>query len=314
MPFLWNVSQKPIKNKSIRPSPKRKTNSFFGGFIKRASLPAFLKKEVRAAMTVEAAIVLPLFLFFFVNLGSAIEMIRMQGNLQLALWEVGNRMCVYGHVSTLEGFEDDGNLGSLLDGMAGVVLSYTYVKDQIVDYIGKEKLEESPIVHGVDGLQFVNSRIGAADSSVVSGDVLDIVLTYEVAPFIEIPYMKPFRMSNRYYGRLWTGFDIANRQDVVYIAENASVYHETWECTHLKLSVRQVSLEEALELRNAYGRKYTECAKCWDGKSVKSVYIAKEGDSYHKERHCPGLKRTIFTITREAAEAKYKPCSRCGGQ
>ena len=48
-------------------------------------------------MTVEASIVLPLILFFFMNLASSIEMIRLHGNLQLALWETGNELIVYGY-------------------------------------------------------------------------------------------------------------------------------------------------------------------------------------------------------------------------
>ena len=63
--------------------------------IKGISLFISKKEKVPASMTVEAAIVLPLFLFFFLNLMSSIEMIRLHGNLQLALWETGNRMTVY---------------------------------------------------------------------------------------------------------------------------------------------------------------------------------------------------------------------------
>lgn len=319
MPFLWDVGQKPKTNQSIRPSPKRKNNSFFGGFIEGASLPAFLQRKLCAGMTVEAAIVLPLFIFFLVNLGSAMEMIRLHGNMQLALWDVGNRMCVYGYVSTMGRHDNEtdpakeaNESGGLMDEMGEIALTYTYVKGQVVDYVGEEYLEESPITNGSAGLQFWESEVGEQETSAVSGDILDIVMTYQVSPLLEIPYVKPFRMSNRYYGRLWTGYDLKHREDLVYVAENASVYHESPSCTHLKLTIRQVFLIEALNARNENGGRYSECSKCGDGEETELVFIAREGDYYHKERQCPGLKRTIFSVPRSEAEAKYESCSRCG--
>ena len=319
MLFLWDVSQNSITHKPKRPSPKRRISSFFGGFIERASLFIALKRKIAAGMTIEAAIVLPLFMFFFMNLGSAIEMIRLHGNLQLALWESGNRMCVYGYVGALGGGEaakEEKREHSVWEEMGDIVLSYTYVKSQVVDYVGRDYLEESPLCKGADGLQFWESHMGTSDE-VVSGDILDIVMTYQVSPLMEIPYVKPFRMFNRYYGRLWTGYDVGGanggekREDVVYVAENATVYHEFRECTHLKLSIQEVSWSGVPFLRNENGSKYRQCSKC--GKEIAGpvAYISKEGDFYHKSRNCPGLKRTVYPMLRELAVEKYRPCSRC---
>lgn len=63
----------------------RNPKSFHICSVKMSSLFASLPREVKAGMTVEAAAVLPLFLFFFMSIGSYIEMIRLHGNLQLAL-------------------------------------------------------------------------------------------------------------------------------------------------------------------------------------------------------------------------------------
>lgn len=318
MLFLWNVSQKPKIHQSKRPSPKRKNNSFFGGFIERASLPATLKKKIAAGMTVEAALVLPLFLFLFINLGSAIEMIRLHGNLQLALWECGNRMCVYGYVGAPDDQankeEDVGR--SVWEEMGDIALSYTYVKNQVTGYVGRDYLEDSPINNGAAGLQFWESDVGKTDE-VLSGDILDIVMTYQVSPVMEIPYLKPFRMFNRYYGRLWTGYDVSgaegeSRTDIVYVAENAEVYHESAQCSHLKLTIKEVTLAQALAERNESGARYSKCLKCCDDNLDETLFIAREGDRYHKDKECPGLKRTIYTMLRELAEEKYRSCSRCG--
>lgn len=315
MPFLWNVSQYNKIKQSTSPSPKR--NNFLpGGFIERASLPASLKKKVVAGMTVEAAIVLPLFLFFLVNLGSAIEMIRLHGNLQMALWECGNRMCVYGYINAPC---DDGDAQidrSVWQEMGDIALTYTYVKGQVVDYVGRDYLEEAPLCKGASGLQFWESDVGAVDEA-VSGDVLDIVMTYQVKPPLDIPYVKPFRMANRYYGRLWTGYDVTranegkDKEDIVYIAENAQVYHESRNCTHLSLTIQEVAWSELSDARNEKGARYMKCQKCGDEIGGAVAYVAREGDAYHKNLDCSGLKRTVYIMLRELAIEKYRACSRC---
>ena len=55
----------------------------------------FLKKRYKSSMTVEASILLPLLLFFFLHLMSVVEMLRLHSKLTFALWESGNQLAVY---------------------------------------------------------------------------------------------------------------------------------------------------------------------------------------------------------------------------
>lgn len=325
MPFLWNTTKnttKKLLTKLKSPSPKHRKYSVLGFSIEKVSLPAFLKIRIPAGMTVEAAIVLPLFLFFFVNLGSALEMMRLHGNLQLALWDVGNQMCVYGYavedctqIRSAVAEEDD-DKREWWHELGDIALTYTYVKSQMTDYLGETYLEESPLRYGPGGLQFWESDVARTEDGIIAGDILDLVMTYQVSAPLEVPFMRPFRMSNRYYGRLWTGYDLTGSsdkntvQDVVYITESGEVYHESRNCTHLKLSIREVSMDEAEAARNKNGSRYRECSKCRKKAFQGTVWISREGDSYHYDKECPGLKRTIYTIPRQQA-AKYRPCSRC---
>ena len=322
MSFLWKILLK-LLTISKSPSPKCSENYNSIPFIERASLPTSLTGKLAAGMTVEAAVVLPLFLLFFMNLGCAIEMIRLHGNLQLALWNVGNKMCVYGYAwesademeAAVTKNEKEGR--EWWDTLADIALTASYVKNQVVNYVGETYLEESPLNRGVDSLQFWESEILQNQDSVISGDTVDIVLTYQVSPWMDMPFVHPFRMCNRYYGRMWTGYDVTinipegdEAQDVVYITEYGSVYHESLDCTHLKLSIREVSLEEAKQARNESGGRYAECSKCKKKLFQGTVFIGRDGDCYHYDRGCSGLKRTIYTITRQQA-SNYSPCSRC---
>lgn len=253
----------------------------------------------RGSMTVEAAVVLPLFLLFFLALGSAVEMMRLHGKLQFALCDIGNRMSVYGSALTMQ---EENTLSSEL---ADIALTYTYVKREIEDYLGKGYLESSPLVKGVDGLCFGESEIWE------DGERFEVLVTYQVAPFGEMAGIKGFRMANRYYGHFWNGYEIPT--DVVYVAETGEVYHIDPMCTHLFLSVRQVSLQEAYRSRNRNGEKYSLCEYCEKSEAKNTVYITEEGNRFHYKKHCTGLKRTVFEVPVDEKEG-YRACSRCGGE
>lgn len=286
--------------------------------IEGISLFTFLRKKLCAGMTVEAAILLPLFLFFFINLGSAIEMMRLHGNLQLALWNVGRQLAIYGYAlesiedikESYEEIERKPENESWWEELIDIALSYTYVKGEVISYVGVEYLEESPLTYGADGLQFW-------ESDIVSHDCVELIVTYSVSPLSKLIGFRPFRMVNRYYSHVWSGYHILGTADeegdkIVYVAEQGMVYHQNRNCTHLMLSIQQVTLEEAFLRRNFQGGKYSECEKCGQNNFPSRVYITNEGNRYHYDRGCPGLKRTIFTILKKEAE-KYKPCKRCFG-
>lgn len=282
--------------------------------IKGISLFASVTRQTEGSMTVEAAVVLPLFLCFFLNLGCAIELIRLHGNLEFALCDIGNRMSVYGYAlagTEPEAEETEGGIESeMWSELKDVAFSYTYVKSEIVKALGEQYLEESPIVQGIAGLQFVESEIFEGE------DCFEIIATYEVAPFSSVAGFGSFRMANRYYGHLWNGYQIPGTEDageekeVVYVAENGVVYHEDRNCSYLSLSVRKVSLQEAYESRNNNGAKYTPCMRCEDGGIQGSVYITSEGDNIHYREDCPGLRRTVNAVPK-ADVKNYPACGRC---
>ena len=266
--------------------------------IERISLLTFLTKRVDAGMTVEAAVVLPLMLYFLLNLSCAIELIRLHGNLQLALWEVGSRLAVYGYAL------EDSDVASLFTGF--------YIQDQVIEYAGKEYLDNSPLKNGSQGISMWESDIFSSE------DELDVIVTYSVAPWSGLAAFSSFRMANRYYTHIWNGYEIPDNPgqseqelDIVYITENGEVYHVDRNCTYLVLSVREVSRYEAETAVNQWGKGYSPCEKCKPESISLTLYITEEGERYHSDRNCSGLKRTVFSVLRSSV-AGYRACSRCG--
>ena len=286
-------------------------------FLKGTSLFAALSRKAGGGMTVEASIVLPLFLFFFLNLGCAMEMIRLHGNIQLAVWEIGSRLSVYGYAldsgEMPEGGEQDDDWWRDL---AGIAVSSTVIKRKITDSVGGAYLDQSPLTDGTGGLQLWESSVFG------SGDEIDILVTYSVSPWSSLVGISPFRMSNRYYSHIWNGYDLAgggNQGDVqgtsqtVYVTDTGTVYHLSDQCSYLNLSVSQVPAGMIEGERNQNGGKYYPCSRCAGGNGPLVLFITRDGDRYHYDRKCSGLKRTIHTMAIEKAmESGYAPCSRCG--
>ena len=250
---------------------------------------------VCGGMTVEAAMVLPLCLFFLLNLGSAIEMIRLHNNLQLALWDTGGRLALYGCE------QSDSRLASLL--------SAFYVRNRLTDFLGEDYLEGSPLRQGSGGLRLW-------ESGMLEGDMLEIRLTYGVETPFSLGGICSFRMANRYSVHLWNGYGLPGETEAeagvsFYVTENGEVCHRDRNCTHLRLTVREAAAGSIAEERNQWGSRYAACEKCADGQQPDVCYITPEGNCFHYRADCPGLKRTVYALTPEEA-ADYPLCSRCG--
>ncbi|MDE6518558.1 MAG: hypothetical protein K2L18_12060, partial [Acetatifactor sp.] len=163
-------------------------------------------------MTVEAAVVVPLLIMFVLHLGSCMEMLRLHGKLEYALWQTGRELAVYGAAKA--GSYAQGDVGGVVSNLA---VSYLYVNGRLEQILGRDYLDSSPLTHGYQGLNYLASEYLEED------ECINIVLTYQVCPQITCFPFPYFRMANRYYGRAWTGYavgDGAERVTYVYVTQD----------------------------------------------------------------------------------------------
>ena len=347
MSFLCGKT--PFQKKYIRkrfPSPGRQ--QLLHLFISRIEKTSLLG----GSMTVEAAVVLPLFLFFFINLSAFLEMIRLYGNLEYALHCAGNEVCLYGslltdpmrdlgqtgHIgsshsggssgagseaSAAAASDEEGHSGaenssqedieSILAMAEGTALSYTYVRYRMIDELGEDYLAGSPLTSGINSLNYYGSSIDS------DNDIIDIKLSYRVGTPFDIAGIRSFMMAGRFYGHLWNGYEISGngasetQEQIVYITENSEVYHLTTACTHLRLSVHAVDYSSVGDERNGSGGNYYPCEICAKGEIPATVYICSEGDRYHYSGECYTLTRTYTAVPLSEVADSRRPCSRCGG-
>lgn len=268
-------------------------------------------KEVSltASMTVEASIVLPLFIFFFVNIIAAIDIIRVQSEMEAALHQVGSETALLAF-DLREGeslLEDEGE--SLRQLETGGLNAYVYyqLKKRL-----DGKLENTAVMDGISLANMASSKVMLGD------DIIDVVIDYRVHPIIGLIGFKPFLVESRYYGHAWTGYDISSSaskeeasEEMVYVTEHGSVFHRDVGCRYLRPSVKSVPFSELPEKRNKDRSKYYPCEYCGQNVSGGNVFITDYGERYHTKVDCPGLKRKIYTIPISEVGGK-SPCSGCG--
>lgn len=251
------------------------------------------EKSVKGSITVETALVLPLFIVFMINIISLFEMIYIHMAMDVALNQVGQEISVAANFQNI--YEND-------------LLTEVYVKERVLQLVGRDKITDSPIVGDANGIVLLRSEIAKGN------DVIDLVMTYRVEPWFPFFQVGDMVMINRCYTKAYTGYRLNGNNDEerrFYVAENGEVYHLSRSCTHLQLSISMVGEAELEKARNKDGEKYKPCEVCFDeAKTGGHYYIATQGNRYHSSVACTGLKRTIYVV-KESGIGNKTLCLRC---
>ncbi|MBE5825169.1 MAG: pilus assembly protein [Butyrivibrio sp.] len=270
-------------------------------------------RRLQGSMTLEASLVLPLFIFFFANIMTLFGIVRAQSEIEAALHQTGSEICERAFDLRFgEGIEGGDPQGEStgLDSIAGAA-QVAYAASKIRGYLGKEE-DNGCISGGRDGISFWNSKI------LLEGDIVDIVADYKVHPIIPIIGFGEFPVEGRFYGHAWTGYDLSDgfeneeiTEEMVYVTEHGEKYHKDIDCKYLHVSARSVGFEEAKSLRNNDGSRYRACEYCGEKVAGGNVFITDYGNRYHSRVDCAGLKRKIYTIPISEVGGRG-PCSACG--
>ena len=267
-------------------------------------------KRLSGSMTVEASLALPLFIFFFVNIMTMFNIVKVQSDMEAALHQTGSEMSLmafdlrFGEMS----FGAEGK--SAVDTIAGAAGIF-YAKEQVRKYLG-DGINKSCVTDGFNGMSFLQSKV------MLGNDIIDLVVDYKVHPLIPAIGFEEFGVQSRYFGHAWTGYDISSglemegvEEEMVYVTEHGEVYHRSIDCEHLRLKIQSVSFDDISRLRNNDRKKYYACEYCGGNIGAGNVFITGYGEKYHSSINCIGLKRKIYTIPISEVGGR-RPCSTCG--
>ena len=291
MSFLYNLTHNINPHKqNIFKSRKEKRDSLvikdyplINSIRERAS--AFTSK---GSITLEAAIVVPIFFFAILCLAYLLEMMALQVTMRNALYSSGREAAKQAY--------------------AGTILSDGELEQRIVDNIGRDRLERSVIAGGASG-------IDCSTTCNWSTKVMELHVQYKVEIPILMFRIRPINCEESLRVKGWTGYaygaNDVTKKDMVYVTETGIVYHEDSNCTYLDMSVSAVNAEQIEDLRNESGGKYYPCESCEKiGEDVAICYITLYGTRYHKSLECKKIQRTIYAITIDEAYG-LGGCSKC---
>ena len=261
---------------------------------KRASCSASLHS--RGSATVEAALILPLFLCALCFLAMIGQLLLIEGEISHALSKTAMSCARQEAVKKVSGQNGEG----------GAVTGYITANAAFYSILQGDDLCKDCIVGGRQGI-LVNARTDAEEEK--------ISVTARYILKVPVPFFEGARIARKlqterriYSGYLPHGRDGADGDNrLVYLTDHGSVYHTSLTCTHICLRISPNSLS-LLALK---ARGIRPCEKCIKkGAQPGAYYITAEGDCYHSTLSCSGLKRSIRAVPRSEAGG-IRPCSRC---
>lgn len=255
----------------------------------------------RGSASVEAAVILPVFIFAMLGLVSVAGIIHTRSIVYEGLYETALYMAEYSFLDRQikDGIDVGSEAELLSDGLSVVTANM-----KLEEYIDDNGSVEKYVAGGMSGLKIVQAEL-KQDDHIYIKMVYDLRIEVPIIGGVGIPCEERIRQ------RAYLGYDRENDDDsegtFVYVAENGQVYHSSRSCYHIRLSIRQVSPTNAdRECEGLAG-----CSLCARYSGRGTLYVTQSGDKYHFSLECPGLKRTIYRVKKEDAGG-LPPCSECG--
>lgn len=243
----------------------------------------------KGSLTLEAAIAVPIFFFAMLCLAYLLEIMAIQTTVRNALYSAGKEVARQAYT--------------------GSILTSNELEQQIVENIGRDRLERSVVSGGASGMDCKETKCNW------STGVMDLNVRYRVEIPILMFRITPVTCEETLRVKGWTGYVSAieggTREDMVYVTDTGIVYHRDAECTYLDMSIRSIHIEKLEELRNQSGGKYYACEACGnDWVSTEMRYITDYGTRYHTSLECKKIKRNVYAISMDEAYG-LGGCSKC---
>lgn len=249
------------------------------------------------SLTVEAALVFPLFLLTLMALLYLFFLLQLHAEIGRALTDAGRELAKDAYLSEYTG------------DTAASAAAVLYGKRTVESYL-KGRTASAILTGGTGGITFLGSSWNAGTAEIT------LQASYQVQLPPGLSWFHGIRLTQTRTARGWVGFN--GRQDgqavagegLVYVTDYGEVYHNDLGCRYLNLQIRQTDTAGITALRNESGGKYYPCERCWTEGSV-CAYYTSDGTRYHRSLNCSSLVRGIHTVLR--SETQLPGCSLCGG-
>lgn len=255
----------------------------------RKETPSCASAGLPGSYTIEAAVVMPIFVGVIAVFFFFFQIMEVQWKIQRAVENTSRLFAITAGQQTEE-----------------IISAGTAV--YLMSQLKKSSDSFSVVKGGISGIFCLpDSR---ADNYV------DVEVLYTVEVPIRFFGKLEWTMIQKARNRKWIGYDPAEdgqADSYVYITPYGKVCHKSSKCPYLDLSVQSVPASEIDGLRNRDGSRYVWCSRCEKRISVSdTVYVTDYGETCHRALDCAGLKRTVYRVRRDTVK-QYPLCDKCGG-
>lgn len=270
-------------------------------------------KRQKGFITVEACMVVPLFLFFMLAMANIIMLLLAEAHIHQSLLEAAGYTAQYAYLeerlangNKKENLPDSENslknTSSNGSDLGSKIMNYAILAKHFQEYIGEDYYVEKMVCGGKKGIVITmkqdndNSKIYLIEAKYYGKIMVPMFPNMQIA------------LSNRVKQKAFVGYSKEEQEtDIyVYITPEQSVYHTRRSCTHLSLSIHSAP--------DTQKKNYVPCGFC--GRKKKdtggSIYLTRTTNVYHNNRNCSGLKRSVKRV-KKSEVGGLGPCSRCGG-
>ncbi len=288
-------------------------------------------REYKGSLTAEAGLAFSVFIFALLAVCCIFRYLAAEYAVEKSMLAVARMLSPYPEIAELA----DEKRGSFLAGLSGGAADTTKfsgeltaggIAESVTDGIligsllknelHKNRFAAGSIKNEEDGLNCLGSVLFTDDEKVLIKCSYRLKLPVSMFGLGSIPVEQ--QLEYRYFTglKMPSMLDAQDAEDgqedrIVYITEEKKVYHQSLDCPSLRLVVRSCPITEVDKERNLAGGKYYKCERCARGTKPAQVYISKEGDRFHYNRNCGGLKRSISKIRLSEASLTRRPCKRC---
>ena len=284
--------------------------SHFLQYVRRT----FLFSSGKGSLTLEAALVLPLYMFFLITILYILNILHIQNVFQAAMEETARSINSYAYVA--EQFESLQSDERLEIGSSDADFVLMLAKNQVSKITIKNNFLTDNIKNFANNSYIQNGYKGI---SISFGDSdLSESIDFNISYVVKLPFLPSgtfyIPITQRCCFKAFTGTDIYEKEgsytEYVYITATGAVYHTTPYCTYLN-RYYDVITEDRMNVTWDTATDYQPCTHCAYNQPIgPTSFLCPSSKVYHNRTDCMYIQAVIYKVTKEYV-GDLPMCSRC---
>ncbi len=288
---------------------KDKCSNFFK-YVRRT----FLFSSLNGSLTLESALVLPLYLFFLITILYILNILHIENIFQSGMEETARNINSYAYaVQQFKELSDD-ERASVGENDTNYVL--TLAKNQVSKFSIKNMFLTDHIKNTADS-SYIKNGSGGIIFSLGNNDLSDYI-DFNISYLVKLPFLPAdifyIPITQRCYFKPFVGTDISDKKgdytEYVYITATGSVYHTTPYCTYLN-KYYDILTEDQMNVTWDTAEGYHACPLCaFDEPLGPTSFLCPGRKVYHNRTDCAYIETVIYKVPKDQVGI-IPLCSRC---